>query len=115
MGTPSIQRGRQESGNQLCQQRIFCQGCQPSHSRYHRRMADLISTADALKPTTSWQETKWAYMGEEELVDHTTRARLCVATLLPFKDRQPDWDSFIKSVRWMQECGAYYGIEMVFV
>ncbi|HYF34081.1 MAG TPA: hypothetical protein VD994_02235 [Prosthecobacter sp.] len=78
-------------------------------------MPDLISNPADLTPATTWQETKWAYIGEEELVDHTTRARLCVATLLPFKDRQPDWDGFVKSVQWMQQCADYYGIEMVFV
>ena len=78
-------------------------------------MRDLISAAADLKPSTTWQETVWAYTAEEELVDHATKARLCVATLLPFKDRQPDWDGFVRSIRWMQECGEYYGIEMVFV
>lgn len=77
--------------------------------------ADLISNPADLTPTTTWQETVWAYTPEESLVDHTTKARLCVATLLPFKDRKPDWDGFSKSVRWMQQCGDYYGVEMVFV
>lgn len=77
--------------------------------------ADLISNPADLTPTTIWQETVWAYTPEESLVDHTTKARLCVATLLPFKDRKPDWDGFSKSVRWMQQCGDYYGVEMVFV
>lgn len=76
---------------------------------------DLISNPADLKPDTPWSDTKWAYVGEEELVDHTTKARLCVATLLPFKDRKPDWVGFTKSVRWMQQCGEHYGIEMVFV
>lgn len=76
---------------------------------------DLISNATDLKPETPWSDTKWAYVGEEELVDHTTKARLCVATLLPFKDGQPDWAGFTKSVRWMQQCGERYGIELVFV
>ncbi|MES2596941.1 MAG: hypothetical protein V4662_16475 [Verrucomicrobiota bacterium] len=78
-------------------------------------MIELISNPADLKPTTTWQETIWAYTAEEELVDHSTKARLCVATLLPFKDKQPDWEGFTKSVRWMQECGDYYGVEMVFV
>ncbi|MDZ4287574.1 MAG: hypothetical protein U0984_06430, partial [Prosthecobacter sp.] len=78
-------------------------------------MPDLISNPADLTPATTWQETQWAYVGEEELVDHTATTRLCVATLLPFKDRQPDWDGFSKSVRWMQQCGEHYGIEMVFV
>lgn len=78
-------------------------------------MSDLISAAADLKPTTTWQETVWAYTPEESLVDHSTKARLCVATLLPFKDQKPDWEGFSKSVRWMQQCGEYYGVEMVFV
>lgn len=76
---------------------------------------DLISNPADLKPDTPWSDTAWAYVGEEELADHTTKARLCVATLLPFKDRQPDWAGFAKSVWWMQQCGEHYGIEMVFV
>lgn len=78
-------------------------------------MIELISNPADLKPSTTWQETVWAYTAEEELVDHTSKARLCVATLLPFKDKQPDWEGFTKSVRWMQQCGDYYGVEMVFV
>lgn len=78
-------------------------------------MISLISNPADLKPSTTWQETIWAYTAEEELVDHTTKARLCVATLLPFKNKQPDWEGFTKSVRWMQQCGDYYGVEMVFV
>jgi hypothetical protein len=78
-------------------------------------MISLISNPADLKPSTTWKETIWAYTAEEELVDHTTKARLCVATLLPFKDKQPDWEGFTKSVRWMQQCGDYYGVEMVFV
>lgn len=78
-------------------------------------MPELISNPKDLKPTTTWQETVWAWTAEEELADHTTKARLCVATLLPFKDQKPDWDGFSKSVRWMQQCGAHYGVEMVFV
>jgi hypothetical protein len=76
---------------------------------------ELISNPADLKPSTAWNETVWAYTSEEELVDHTTKARLCVATLLPFKDKQPDWEGFTKSVRWMQQCGEHYGVEMVFV
>jgi len=78
-------------------------------------MISLISDPADLKPSTTWQETVWAHTAEEELVDHTTKARLCVATLLPFKDRQPDWEGFTRSVRWMQQCGDHYGVEMVFV
>ncbi len=78
-------------------------------------MIELITNPADLKPTTRWQETIWACTAEEALVDHTTKARLCVATLLPFKDKKPDWDGLTKSVRWMQQCGDYYGVEMVFV
>ena len=76
---------------------------------------DLITSPADLKPDTPWQQTIWAHTSEEALVDHETKARLCVATLLPFKDRKPDWDGFAKSVRWMQQCAAHYGVEMVFV
>lgn len=76
---------------------------------------DLIANPADLKPDTAWAETKWAWVGEEELADHTTRARLCVAALLPFKDRQPDWKGFASSIRWMRDCGERYGIGMVFV
>lgn len=76
---------------------------------------DLITSPADLKPSTTWSETVWAYTGEEQLADHTTKARLCVATLLPFKDQKPDWDGFSKSVRWMQQCAAHYGVEIVFV
>ena len=76
---------------------------------------DLITSATDLKPSTPWSDTIWAYTSEESLVDHETKARLCVATLLPFKDKKPDWDGFAKSVRWMQQCADHYGVEMVFV
>ena len=76
---------------------------------------DLITSAADLKPSTPWSDTIWAYTSEESLVDHETKARLCVATLLPFKDKKPDWDGFAKSVRWMQQCADHYGVEMVFV
>ncbi len=78
-------------------------------------MSDLISNPSDLKPSTSWQETVWAYTSEEELVNHTNKARLCVATLLPFKNQQPDWDGFVKSIQWMVQCGEHYGVEMAFV
>lgn len=76
---------------------------------------DLISNPDDLQPDTPWADTKWACVGEEELVDHKTRARLCVATLLPFKDRKPDWKGFVNSIRWMRSCADHYNIEMAFV
>ena len=78
-------------------------------------MTDLITDPKDLKPTTPWSETLWAYTSEEELVDHTTKARLCVAALLPFKDRKPDWDGFEKSIGWMLQSAEHYGVEMALV
>ena len=78
-------------------------------------MSSLITDPRDLKPATAWNETKWAFMGEEELVDHHTRARLCVAALLPFKDKQPDWAGFEKSIAWMLDAARHYGVEMDFV
>jgi len=78
-------------------------------------MHDLISHPGDLTPTTTWQQTKWAWVGEEELVDHTTKARLCAAALLPFRDRQPDWAGFAASIRWMQAAADHYGVELVTV
>jgi dihydrodipicolinate synthase/N-acetylneuraminate lyase len=77
--------------------------------------ADLITNPADLKPSTTWAQTKWAYVPEEQLTDHETKARLCVATLLPFRDRKPDWAGFARSIRWMQKCGEHFGVEMVFV
>jgi len=76
---------------------------------------ELITAVSDLKPATTWQETKWAWVGEEELVTHTATPRLCVATLLPFKDARPDWDGFARCIRWMQSVAAHYGVEVVFV
>jgi hypothetical protein len=101
--------GSRASGIRLCRAE---RACSTGGMADHR---ELISNPADLKPSTAWNETVWAYTSEEELVDHTTKARLCVATLLPFKDKQPDWEGFTKSVRWMQQCGEHYGVEMVFV
>jgi hypothetical protein len=76
-------------------------------------MKTLISRPEDLKPETPWQDTKWAWTSEEELVDHQTKARLCAATLLPFKDGRPDWASFAASIRWMQAAADHYGVELV--
>jgi dihydrodipicolinate synthase/N-acetylneuraminate lyase len=76
---------------------------------------DLISDPADLRPDTVWRDTTWAWTSEEELVDHGTKARICVATLLPFRDGRPDWDGFVRSIAWMRECGAHYGVEIVFV
>ena len=78
-------------------------------------MQDLISDPRDLTPQTTWQQTKWAWVGEEELVDHTARARLCAAALLPFRDRQPDWAGFAASIHWMQAAADHYGVELVLV
>jgi dihydrodipicolinate synthase/N-acetylneuraminate lyase len=78
-------------------------------------MADLITDPKDLKPSTQWHETTWAYVAEETLVDHTTKARLCVAALLPFKDQKPDWAGFEKSIGWMLQSAEHYGVEMALV
>lgn len=75
----------------------------------------LISNPGDLRPDTPWSATTWAHRSEESLVDHDHPARLCIATLLPFQDGQPDWAGFERSVAWMLKCGEHYGIEMAFV
>lgn len=78
-------------------------------------MNALISRPEDLTPQTTWQQTKWAWTAEEALVDHHTKARLCAAALLPFKDQKPDWEGFTNSIRWMQAAADYYGVELVTV
>ncbi|EDY15848.1 hypothetical protein CfE428DRAFT_6613 [Chthoniobacter flavus Ellin428] len=78
-------------------------------------MQELISDPRDLTPQTTWQQTKWAWVGEEEIVDHTTKARLCAAALLPFRDQKPDWAGFAASIRWMQAAADHYGVELVVV
>lgn len=78
-------------------------------------MNTLISKPEDLTPQTTWLETKWAWTGEEELIDHRTKARLCAAALLPFRDRRPDWDGFLASIRWMQAAADRFGVELVTV
>lgn len=75
----------------------------------------MISHPDELTPDTTWDETVWAHTPEEALVDHETCARLCVATLLPFRNGTPDWDGFERSIRWMLAAGEAYDVELVFV
>ncbi|MDF1752373.1 MAG: hypothetical protein P1U89_06350 [Verrucomicrobiales bacterium] len=75
----------------------------------------MIDHIDDLRPDTLWTDTIWAHTSEETLTDHQSEGRLCVATLLPFKNSKPDWEGFEKSIRWMIACGERYGIEMVFV
>lgn len=76
-------------------------------------MKPLISDPSKLTPTTTWQQTKWAWTSEESLADHHSKARLCSAVLLPFQNGKPDWKSFIASIHWMQSAADYYGIEFV--
>lgn len=76
---------------------------------------DLISNPADLTPTTPWRDTVWAWTSEESLVSHAAPPRLCVATLLPFKNGQPDWAGFARCIRWMQSAAAHFGIEIVFV
>lgn len=78
-------------------------------------MKALISRPEDLAPQTRWIETKWAWTGEEELIDHRAKARLCAAALLPFRDRRPDWEGFAASIRWMQSAADHYGVELVAV
>ncbi len=78
-------------------------------------MKSLICKPEDLTPQTTWLETKWAWTSEEELVDHRTKGRLCAAALLPFRDRQPDWEGFAASIRWMQAAADHYGVELVTV
>lgn len=75
----------------------------------------MITDPADLKPSTTWEETVWAHTPEEALVDHTSKARLCVATLLPFRDGKPDWEGFENSIRWMITCAEAAGVEIAFV
>jgi hypothetical protein len=76
-------------------------------------MKTLINQPQDLKPTTTWQETQWAWTSEESLVDHQSKARLCSAVLLTFQNQKPDWESFATSIRWMAAAAAHYGVEFV--
>ena len=75
----------------------------------------MITSPADLKPDTKWTDTKWAWTSEESLVDHKTSGRLCVATLLPFKDGQPDWAGFERSIQWMIDCAGHFNVEIAFV
>ena len=75
----------------------------------------MITDPNDLSPETPWSATIWAHTAEETLVDHSNNARLCVATLLPFKDGKPDWDGFERSIQWMQTSADTYGVEIAFV
>lgn len=76
-------------------------------------MKPLISDPAELTPRTPWRETRWAWTAEEELVDHRTRARLCAAALLPFRDGQPDWAGFAAALRWQYAAAEHYGVELI--
>lgn len=76
---------------------------------------DLISDSADLKPDTPWSATRWASVSEESLADHETKARLCVAMLLPFSGGKPDWAGFERGARWMLDSAAHYGVELAFV
>jgi hypothetical protein len=76
---------------------------------------ELISHPRDLTPQTTWRETRWAWTAEEALVDHTTKPRLCAATLLPFRRGLPDWDGFTSSIHWMRAAAERYGVELVIV
>lgn len=76
-------------------------------------MKTLISDPKDLTPHTPWINTRWAWTSEEELLDHTTKARLCAAALLPFHQGKPDWKGFFASLHWMQSCADHFGVELV--
>ena len=76
---------------------------------------NMITDPKDLKPETLWSETAWSQVPEESLVDHKTKARLCVATLLPFLNGKPDWKGFERSIHWMLACAEAYDVEIVFV
>ncbi|MFM7744005.1 MAG: hypothetical protein ACKO8X_11055, partial [Verrucomicrobiota bacterium] len=76
-------------------------------------MKPLIDRPEDLSPTTPWSATKWAWTAEEALVDHRTKARLCSAVLLPFRDGKPDWVSFVSEIRWQLAAADHYGVELV--
>ncbi|MEI6713652.1 MAG: hypothetical protein WCO60_07860 [Verrucomicrobiota bacterium] len=76
-------------------------------------LTNLINNPADLTPQTTWQETAWAWVGEEALVDHQTRSRLCGAALLPFNGGQPDWAGFVGSLTWMYAAAERYGVEFI--
>jgi len=75
----------------------------------------MIADPTELTPDTRWDETVWAHTPEETLVNHRRRPRLCVATLLPFRDGKPDWEGFERTIRWMLAAGDAHGVELAFV
>ncbi|MEJ6524546.1 MAG: hypothetical protein QNL65_10260, partial [Opitutales bacterium] len=75
----------------------------------------MISDPSMLNPTTAWRETIWSQTREEELFDHSSNPRLCVAALLPFNKEKPDWGSFERMLAWMDQCADYFGVEITYV
>jgi len=75
----------------------------------------MIESLSELRPETSWSETVWAGAREERLTDSVTESRLCVATLLPFREGKPDWRGFERSIQWMRACADHYGVDLTFV
>jgi dihydrodipicolinate synthase/N-acetylneuraminate lyase len=75
----------------------------------------MIRNASDLTPETKWDETIWSCAREEKLADPLSKPRLCVAALLPFHDRKPDWQSFERMLIWMSDCAQHFGIEITFV
>lgn len=73
----------------------------------------LIREPEHLRAESRWCETVWGWTSEEELVTHQVKPRLCAATLLPFRDGQPDWQSFAASIRWMLAAAEAYDVELV--
>ena len=78
-------------------------------------MKEFITCREELRPETKWEETKWGWVAEEELIDHRRKSRLCAAALLPFRDGHPDWEGFLASIRWMMRAAEHYGVELVVV
>jgi hypothetical protein len=78
-------------------------------------MNPLIANPHDLTPSTNWHDTKWAWTSEESLINHQTKARLCAAALLPFRNEKPDWEGFVASIAWMQSAADHYGVELVVV
>ena len=73
----------------------------------------LIHEPSQLTPDTLWSQTRWAYVSEESLANHSAKPRLCSAVLLPFKDGRPDWAGFTTSIRWMLDAASLYGVDLV--
>jgi len=75
----------------------------------------MIDRLDELRPDTRWSETRWAHTREEGLLDTTSKPRLCVACLLPFRDGKPDWTGLERCTAWMIESARHFGIELALV